>query len=158
MDLRPWMNATNNGQPLAHNSNVALLVDRLNTRLMAGQLPTAARTIIENYVKSLGYTTPTNGELRTRVRAAMRRTRRRSAPVLAMPRAAKVTDTSAVGAAMLTTVAVGAYPDVAAAASRGGEVADVMEPDPALRGVYDEAHGRYRLLFDSLKPMFAGMG
>lgn len=71
---------------------------------------------------------------------------------------AKVTDTSAVGAAMLAAVAVGAYPDVAAAASRGGEVADVMEPDPALRGVYDEAHGRYRLLFDSLKPMFAGMG
>lgn len=32
----------------------------------------------------------------TRVRAAMRRTRRRSAPVLAMPRAAKVTDTSIV--------------------------------------------------------------
>jgi hypothetical protein len=24
-----------------------------------------------------------------------------------------------------------------------------------MRGVYDEMHGRYRLLFESLKPMFA---
>jgi xylulokinase len=69
---------------------------------------------------------------------------------------AKVTDTSAVGAAMLAAVAVGAYADVAAAASRVGAVAEVMEPNPARRGAYDEAYGRYRRLFESLKPMFAG--
>jgi xylulokinase len=67
---------------------------------------------------------------------------------------AKVTDTSAVGAGLLAAVAVGAYPDVAAAASHVGAVAEVMEPNPARRGAYDEAHGRYRLLFGALKPMF----
>lgn len=67
---------------------------------------------------------------------------------------ARVTDTSAVGAGLLAAVAAGAYADVAAAASRVGEVAEVMEPNPARRGAYDEAYGRYRLLFGSLKPMF----
>jgi xylulokinase len=67
---------------------------------------------------------------------------------------AAVTDTSAVGAGLLAAVAAGAYPDVAAAAARVGAVAEVMQPDPARRGAYDDAYGRYRLLFASLKPMF----
>lgn len=68
---------------------------------------------------------------------------------------ARVTDSSAVGAGLLASVAAGAFPDVATAAAEIGEVAEVMAPDPARRGAYDEAHGRYRLLFESLKPMFA---
>jgi len=47
---------------------------------------------------------------------------------------------------------------VAAAAALVGEISEVMEPNPALRGVYDEAHGRYVRLFGALEPMFAGMG
>ena len=67
---------------------------------------------------------------------------------------AAITDCSPVGAGLLAAVAAGAYADVAAAAARVGAVAEVMEPDPALRGAYDDAYGRYRLLFASLKPMF----
>ncbi len=67
---------------------------------------------------------------------------------------ATVADCSPVGAAVLAAVAAGALDDVAAAAARVGAVAEVMEPDPAVRGAYDDAYGRYRRLFDSLKPMF----
>ena len=82
---------------------------------------------------------------------------RRSAP---MSRAAGgalgVSDTSAVGAAILAAVAAGRVRDVAAGAAAAGAVADVIEPQAALRGIYDDMYGRYRRLFDSLKPMFAG--
>jgi xylulokinase len=65
-----------------------------------------------------------------------------------------VSDSSAVGAAILAAVAAGQVRDVAAGAAVAGAVADVIEPQEAMRGVYDEMHGRYRLLFQSLKPMF----
>ncbi len=68
---------------------------------------------------------------------------------------ARVADSSAVGAGLLAAVAAGAFPDVAAAATEIGTVAETLEPDPATRAAYDEAHGRYRRLFDALKPMFA---
>ena len=66
-----------------------------------------------------------------------------------------VSDSCAVGAAILAAVAAGRVPDVAAGAAAAGAVADTVEPQAALRGGYDEMYGRYRLLFDSLKPMFA---
>jgi xylulokinase len=66
-----------------------------------------------------------------------------------------VSDSSAVGAAILAAVAAGQVRDVAAGAAAAGALADVIEPHTAMRGVYDEMHGRYRLLFESLKPMFA---
>ena len=66
-----------------------------------------------------------------------------------------VADSSAVGAAILAAVAAGRVRDVATGAAAAGAVADVMEPRAALRGVYDDMYGRYRLLFESLKPMFA---
>jgi xylulokinase len=66
-----------------------------------------------------------------------------------------VSDSSAVGAAILAAVAAGRVRDVADGAAAAGAVADVMEPRAALRGVYDDMYSRYRLLFESLKPMFA---
>jgi xylulokinase len=66
-----------------------------------------------------------------------------------------VSDSCAVGAAILAAVAAGQVPDVAAGAAAAGAIADTLEPQAAMRGVYDEMYGRYRLLFDSLKPMFA---
>jgi xylulokinase len=66
-----------------------------------------------------------------------------------------VSDSSAVGAAILAAVAAGQMRDVAAGAAAAGAVADVLEPREAMRAVYDEMHGRYRLLFESLKPMFS---
>ena len=67
-----------------------------------------------------------------------------------------VSDSSAVGAAILAAVAAGQVRDVAAGAAAAGAVAEVMAPQAALRGVYDDMYERYRRLFDSLKPMFAG--
>jgi len=69
-----------------------------------------------------------------------------------------VSDSSAVGAAILAAVAAGQVRDVAAGAAAAGAVADVIEPQAAMRDAYDEMYGRYRLLFESLKPMFVDGG
>jgi uncharacterized protein (DUF1800 family) len=59
LDLSPWMgNATDNGlgagpqigQPWTSNANLPTLIDRFNTLLLAGQLPAAARTNIQNFL------------------------------------------------------------------------------------------------------------
>lgn len=63
-------------------------------------------------------------------------------------------DTSPIGAAMLGAVAVGAWPDLAAAAERVGEIDRIVEPDPTTKGAYDEAYARYRDLFDCLRPLY----
>ncbi len=76
---------------------------------------------------------------------------------LAVERSA-VSDSSAVGAAILAAVAAGQVRDVAAGAVAAGAVADVIEPQAAKRDAYDEMYGRYRLLFESLKPMFVDGG
>jgi xylulokinase len=68
---------------------------------------------------------------------------------------ARVSDASAVGAGMLAAVAARRLPDLAAAARLVGGVAQAFEPDAAKRQVYEEAYGRYRRLFEALKPMFA---
>ena len=59
VDLRPWITGLRSGLPWCHNSNVNALIDELNTRLMGGQLPAGAKSIISTYVQSLAYTTPT---------------------------------------------------------------------------------------------------
>lgn len=59
LDLSPWMgNATDSGlgagpqpaQVWTSNANLGTLIDRLNTLLLAGQLPAGAKTIIQNFV------------------------------------------------------------------------------------------------------------
>lgn len=59
IDLSPWMgNATDAGlgagpqpgQVWTSNANLSTLIDRLNTLLLAGQLPAAAKTVIQNFV------------------------------------------------------------------------------------------------------------
>jgi sugar (pentulose or hexulose) kinase len=59
------------------------------------------------------------------------------------------------GNAMLAGVAVGAFPDLAAACSTMVTVRDRFEPDPTTRAAYDDAYGRYVRLFDTLRPLFA---
>ncbi|MDX1575541.1 MAG: FGGY family carbohydrate kinase [Kiloniellales bacterium] len=63
-------------------------------------------------------------------------------------------DTSPIGAAMLAAVAVGAWPDLASAAAQVGEIERVVEPDPAAKDAYDQAHARYRELFECLRPLY----
>ena len=72
MDLRPWMGVNPANQlPWVHNNNLNALIDKLNTLLMAGQLPVAAKNIIRNHAQTLGYTTPTTSQIRERLRAVI---------------------------------------------------------------------------------------
>jgi xylulokinase len=64
-------------------------------------------------------------------------------------------DTSPIGAAMLGAVAVGGWPDLSAAAERVGEIDRVVEPDPGVKAAYDAAYGRYRDLFECLRPLYS---
>ncbi|HET6406628.1 MAG TPA: DUF1800 family protein, partial [Chthoniobacteraceae bacterium] len=67
VDLRRWMNPTGGpgGLPWVHNNNLNAFIDELNTRLMGGQLPPAAKTLIRNYVVTQAYSaTPTTTQLR----------------------------------------------------------------------------------------------
>jgi len=71
LDLGPWIN-TNYTSAV----NLPMLVDNLNTLLLAGQLSAAAKTNIVNYVTNttnFPYTTPvpTGLQMRDRVRAAV---------------------------------------------------------------------------------------
>ncbi len=63
-------------------------------------------------------------------------------------------DAAVRGDAMLAGVAVGVYPDLAAAETALVATRDRFEPDPASRAAYDQAYGRYIRLFDALRPEF----
>jgi len=63
-------------------------------------------------------------------------------------------DAAVRGDAMLAGVAVGVYPDLAAAAAAFVAPGARFEPDPATRAAYDDAYDRYVRLFDALRPEF----
>ena len=64
-------------------------------------------------------------------------------------------ETTARGAAMLASVGAGLHPDVrSAAASMAGAREEPVLPDRERRAVYDAAHGRYRDLYEALRPLF----
>jgi xylulokinase len=67
---------------------------------------------------------------------------------------AAVADSSPMGAALLAAVAAGAAASLDEAAAAIAPATSLVEPDSGTRTAYDEAYGRYRRLFDSLKPMF----
>ncbi len=64
-------------------------------------------------------------------------------------------DTSPVGAAVLAAVAAGFIEDLPSAARLVREPVAPLAPVAANRNAYDEAYGKYRRLFASLKPMAA---
>jgi xylulokinase len=65
-------------------------------------------------------------------------------------------ETTATGAAILAAVGAGLYADAGAAASAFVSFSpDVHEPDPATTAGYDDAYGRYRAVYDALRPVFA---
>ena len=67
-------------------------------------------------------------------------------------------DAAVRGDAMLAGVAIGIYPDLAAAGAAMIHPQARYEPDPANRAVYDEAYDRYVRLFDALRPLFGRPG
>jgi xylulokinase len=65
-------------------------------------------------------------------------------------------ETTATGAAILAAVGSGLYAGVAEAAEAFVAFRpDEHEPDPELRGAYDDAYRRYREVYFALKPVFA---
>jgi xylulokinase len=67
---------------------------------------------------------------------------------------ARLSDASAVGAAMLGGVAAGILRDLASAAGLLSAAGSTIEPDTRRHRLYGDAHARYRRLFESLKPMY----
>ena len=67
-------------------------------------------------------------------------------------------DAAVRGDAMLAGVAVGVYPDLAAADAALVVTKARFEPDPSTRRAYDDAYGRYVRLFDALRPEFERAG
>lgn len=67
-------------------------------------------------------------------------------------------DAAVRGDAMIAGVAVGIFPDLAAAAATMVTTRDRYEPTSATRAAYDDAYGRYLALFDTLHPLFTNSG
>jgi xylulokinase len=67
-------------------------------------------------------------------------------------------DAAVRGDAMLAGVAIGVYPDLAAAGAAMIQHHARYEPDPAHRTAYDDAYDRYVRLFDALRPLFERSG
>jgi xylulokinase len=66
-------------------------------------------------------------------------------------------ETTARGAAMLAAAGAGLYPTVAAAgAAMACPRGEPVQPDPELRGLYDDLHRRHRRLYAALRPLFDG--
>lgn len=63
---------------------------------------------------------------------------------------------TAMGAAILAGVGVGAYQSFEAAVAQTVQVRRVYRPDPAMAGVYDSAYRLYRELYNNLKPIMNG--
>ncbi len=66
-----------------------------------------------------------------------------------------VADSSPVGAGLLAAVAAGMAGSLDEAADRIAPPEATIDPDRSRRAAYDDAYGRYRRLFQSLKPMFS---
>jgi xylulokinase len=64
-------------------------------------------------------------------------------------------DSSPLGAGLLAAVASGGFASLDEAASAIAPETRRIEPNAGARAAYDDAYGRYRRLFDSLRPMFA---
>jgi len=74
------------------------------------------------------------------------------ADVLGVPVAVPaVADTAALGAAIVAAAGIGAVPSLEAGVAAMTSVVRRLEPDPSLRGVYDEAFGRYVALYPALR-------
>ncbi len=64
-------------------------------------------------------------------------------------------DAVALGSAMCAAVGAGAFPDLGAAAAAMTHPEGRVDPNPALRSVYDEGYACYEETYAALRPLFA---
>ncbi len=64
-------------------------------------------------------------------------------------------DSSPLGAGLLAAVAAGGFSTLDQAAAAIAPETRRIEPNASARAAYDDAYGRYRRLFESLRPMYA---
>ena len=67
---------------------------------------------------------------------------------------AECEETTALGVAILSSVALGIYPDIYSACRHMVRKREVVEPDPRFVAAYDAAYRRYLRLYESLGDMF----
>ena len=66
----------------------------------------------------------------------------------------EITETTALGAAFVALVGIGAYATLSEASSHIVRIRDRIEPELAARSAYDEAYERYRQTYFALLPVF----
>lgn len=65
---------------------------------------------------------------------------------------------STLGAALLAGVGTGVYRDFSEAVSKTVRVKRIHQPNPALKGVYDDGYDTYRRIYDALRPLMQEKG
>ncbi len=66
----------------------------------------------------------------------------------------EITETTALGAAFLALVGIGAYGNLSEASEHIVKIRECIEPDSATQSAYDEAYERYRQTYFTLLPVF----
>ena len=66
----------------------------------------------------------------------------------------EVTETTALGAAFLALVGVGAYASLSEASDHIVQIRERIDPDPLTQSAYDDAYARYRETYFALLPIF----
>lgn len=70
----------------------------------------------------------------------------------------EVTETTALGAAFLALVGIGAYATLSEASEHIVQVREQFDPEPDARAIYAEAYARYRQTYFALLPVFEEAG
>ena len=66
----------------------------------------------------------------------------------------EITETTALGAAFLALVGVGAYATLSEASEHIVKIRECIEPAPLMESTYTEAYQRYRQTYFALLPLF----
>jgi sugar (pentulose or hexulose) kinase len=65
-----------------------------------------------------------------------------------------ITETTALGAAFLALVGIGAYATLSEASEHIVKIRECIEPDPRTQSTYTESYERYRQTYFALLPLF----
>jgi len=65
-----------------------------------------------------------------------------------------ITETTALGAAFLALVGIGAYSSLSEASDHIVQIREQIDPDPSTQAAYEDAYARYRETYFALLPIF----